>query len=76
MYRVLHLLLLALAVRPSSVVTSVDDEVLGTVVELAAEVAGEDSLGAVGVALLGVQRGTGYVRDHGVAATEGVLGGS
>lgn len=53
-----------------------DDEVLGAVVELAGEVAGEDGLGAVGVALLGVERGAGHVRDHGVASAEGVLGGA
>lgn len=51
-----------------------DDEVLGPVVVLAAEVAGEDGLGAVGVALLGVEGGAGHVGDHGVAAAEGVLG--
>lgn len=44
-----------------------DDEVLGAVVVLAAEVALEDGLGAVGVALLGVERGTGHVRNGGVA---------
>ena len=41
---------------------------------LAREVAGEDGLGAVGVALLGVERGTGHVGDHGVTAAPGVLG--
>ena len=50
-----------------------DDEVLGAVVVLAGEVAGEDGLDAVGVALLGVERGAGHVGDHGVAAVEGVL---
>lgn len=56
------------------VVTLVDDEILGTVVLLTREVAGEDSLGAISVALLSVERGTRHVGDHGVAAAEGVLG--
>ena len=66
--------LLALTVGLGGVVALVDDEILRAVVELAAEVAGQDRLGAVGVALLGVQGGTGHVGDHGVAAAEGVLG--
>ena len=44
-----------------------DDEVLGPVVVAAAEVRFEDGLGAGGVAGLGVERGTGHVRDGGVA---------
>lgn len=71
-----RLLLLTLAVGLGGVVTTVDDEVLGAVVELASEVALDDGLGAVGVALLGVQGGTRHVGDHGVAAAEGVLGSS
>ena len=51
-----------------------DDEVLGAVVVLAGQVALEDGLCALGVALLGVERGAGHVGDHGVAAAEGVLG--
>ncbi len=43
---------------------------------LAGEIAFDDSLGAVGVALLGVERGTRHVGDHGVAAVPGVLGGA
>lgn len=66
--------LLSLAVRLGGVVTTVDDEILGAVVELAGEVAGEDGLGAVSVALLGIERGAGHVGDHGVAAAKGVLG--
>jgi hypothetical protein len=66
--------LLPLAIGLGSIVTAVDNEILGAVVELAAEVAGKDSLGTVGVALLGIERGAGHVRDHGVAASEGVLG--
>lgn len=40
----------------------------------AGKVAVEDGLGAGGVALLRVDRRTGHVRHHGVAAAEGVLG--
>lgn len=66
--------LLALTVGLGGVITLVDNKILGTVVLLAREVAGENSLGAVGVALLSVERGTRHVGDHGVAAAEGVLG--
>lgn len=41
---------------------------------LAGQVGLQDSLGAVGVALLGIERSARHVGDHGVAATEGVLG--
>lgn len=41
---------------------------------LAGEITCEDGLGAVGVALLRVERGARHVRDHGVAAAPGVLG--
>lgn len=51
-----------------------DDQILEPVVVLAAEVAGEDGLGAGGVALLRVDGRAGHVRHHGVAAAEGVLG--
>lgn len=52
------------------------NQILRSVVELAREVAGKDSLGAIGISLLSIQRGTGHVGDHSVAATEGVLGSS
>jgi hypothetical protein len=45
----------------------VDDEILGPVVVAAAEVRVEDVLGALGVAGLGVERGTGHVRDGGIS---------
>lgn len=44
-----------------------NNEVLGPVVLATGEVRVEDGLGAGGVALLGVERGTGHVRDGGVA---------
>lgn len=66
--------LLTLAVRAGSIVTTVDDQVLGAVVVAAAQVALQDGLGAVGVALLGVEGGTGHVGGHGVAEAEGVDG--
>lgn len=54
-----------------------NNEVLGPVVLAAAEVGVEDGLGAGGVALLGVERGTRHVRDGGVAcgATPVLVGG-
>lgn len=68
--------LLALAIGLGGVVTAVDDEILGAVVVLAGEVAGQDGLGAVGVALLSVEGSTRHVGDHGVAAAKGILDGS
>lgn len=68
--------LLALAVGLGGVVALVDNQILGAVVLLAGEVAGQDGLCAVGVALLGIERGARHVGDHGVAAAEGVLGGA
>lgn len=68
--------LLALAIGLGGIVALVDNEILGAVVLLAGEVAGEDGLCAVGVAALGVERGARHVRDHGVAAAKGVLGGA
>lgn len=65
--------LLPLTVGLSGVVTLGDDEVLRPVVVLAGEVGLEDSLGAGGVALLGVDRGTGHVRNHGVSAAPGAV---
>ena len=56
-----------LAVSLGGVVTLVNNEVLGPVVLALGEVGFEDSLGAGGVARLGVERGTGHVRDGGVA---------
>jgi hypothetical protein len=52
----------------------VDDKVLGSVVELAGQIALDDGLGTLGVALLGVERGAGHVRHHGVTAAPGVGG--
>ena len=50
--------LLPLAVSLGGVVTGVYDKILRSVVKLAREVAGQDSLGAIGVALLGIERST------------------
>ncbi|KAI7092151.1 Formate [Hortaea werneckii] len=70
-----HLFLVTLAVSLGSVVALGDDQVLRPVVVLAAEVGLEDGLGAGGVALLGVERGTGHVGDGRVAAlAEGAVG--
>lgn len=69
----LSLSLVALAVCLCDVVAILDDEILRPVVVLAGEVAGENGLGAIGVALLRIQRGTRDMGNHGVAATPGVL---
>ena len=66
--------LLALTIGLGSVVSLVDNKILGTVVLLSGEVAGKDSLGTVGVTLLCIEGSTRHVRDHGVTATEGVDG--
>lgn len=67
-------LLLALAVGLGGVVAAVHNQILRAVVEAAAQVAVQNGLGAVGVALLGIQGSTRHVGDHGVSATKGVLG--
>lgn len=64
----------SLAVCLCNVVAILDDKILWPIVVLAGEVALENGLGAIGVTLLGIDRGTGHVRDHGVAAAPGVLG--
>lgn len=67
--------LLALTISLGGVVTTLDDEVLGLVVVLAAEVGLEQRLCAGGVALLGVDGGAGHVGHGGVAAAPGAVGG-
>ena len=57
--------LFTLAVRLGGIVALVDDEVLGAVVVLAGKVAGQDGLCAVGIALLGVERGGEQQRHDG-----------
>ena len=70
-------LLSPLAVSLGGVVTLVNNEVLGPVVVAAGEVGIKDGLGAGGVALLGVERSTGHVRDSSVTggATPVLVGG-
>lgn len=53
-----------------------DNQILGLVIEFTRQVALENSFGTGSIPLLGVERGAGHVRDHGVAAAEGVLGGT
>lgn len=67
--------LLALTISLGGVVSTLDDEVLGLVVVLAAEVGLEQRLCAGGVALLGVDGGAGHVGHGGVAAAPGAVGG-
>lgn len=67
----IHLfVVLAETVGAGSVLTLVDDEVLRAVVVATGEVALQDSLGALGVADLGVDGGTGHVGNHGVSTTQ------
>ena len=62
-------LLLPLTVRLGGIVTIVHDQIFGSVIESARKVRVEDSLGASGVALLGIERGTRHVWDGGVPAS-------
>ena len=57
-----------LAVSLGGIVTLVANKILGLVVLTSGEVALEDSLGASCVADLGVDRGTGHVRNHCVSS--------
>lgn len=61
------------AVGPGGIVTLVDNEVLGPIIEAAGEVAVQDGLGALGIANLGIDRATGHVRNHSIAAAPWVL---
>jgi hypothetical protein len=71
----IHLFLLTLTVRLGGIVTLMDDQVLRPVVLATAPVRVQDVLDTSGVALLGIDRGTGHVRNSGVATTPvGVLG--
>ena len=63
-----------LTVSLRSIITVVHNQILRSVVVLSAKIALQDRLGAISVSLLGVERGTGHVWDHGVSAAEGVLG--
>lgn len=68
------LFLSTLTIGLGGIVSGVDDQILGAVIKLATQVGLEDALGAISIALLGVERGSRHVRNHGVATTEGVLG--
>ena len=68
------LLALSLTVSLGGVVTTGDNKILRPVVVLAGPVALEDVLGTVGVTDLGVDRGTGHVRNHGVSTAPWVFG--
>jgi hypothetical protein len=67
--------LFALTVRLGSVIALVDDQVLGTVVVGTVEVFGQDLLDTCRITFLGVDRGTRHVRNGGVAAAPGGVGG-
>jgi len=67
--------LLPLAVGLGSVVATSDDEILRPVVVLAAEVGLEDGFGAGSVTLLGVDRSTRHVGNHGVSAAPAAVAG-
>lgn len=65
--------LLTHTVSFGNIVTSVDNKILVPVVIATREVAVQDLLGTLGVADLGIDRGTGHVGNHGVAAAPGAL---
>jgi len=67
------LLVRTLTISLGSVITSVNNQILWSVVVLATQIALQDSLGAVCVSLLGIEGGTGHVRNHCVSAAEWVL---
>lgn len=68
--------LLSLTIGLGGIVTLVDDQILRSVVFPSREVALQDGLGACGVSFLGIDGGSGHVRNHGVAASPWVLGSS
>ena len=67
------MLVTSLTISLGSVVALVDYQILEPVVLAAAEVAVQDGLGAVRVALLRIERSTAHMGDHGIPAAEGVL---
>jgi hypothetical protein len=68
--------LLSLTIGLGGIVTLVHDQIFRSVVFSSREVALQDGLGACGVSFLGVDGGSGHVRNHGVAASPWVLGSS
>ena len=71
---VLPLLLFPLTIGLGGIVTLVHNQIRRVVVLTAGEVAVEDALDTRSIALLGVDRGTGHVGNHGVAAAPWVGG--
>jgi len=69
-----RLFLRSLAISLGSVISILDNEILGSVIVASREVTLEDGLGTSGVALLGIDRGAGHMGNHGIATTPGVLG--
>lgn len=69
----MHLFLFSLTICLSGIVSLVDNEVLRAVIVTAREVALENGLGASGISLLGVDRGSRHVGNHGVATAPWVL---
>lgn len=65
--------LVPLAIGLSNVITAVNNEILVSIVMTAREVALENSLGALSVTDLCIDRGTRHVRNHGVATTPRAL---
>lgn len=68
------LLLVPLSVRLGGVVTLVHNQILRSVVFLAAEVRLKDALHTSSIAFLGIDGGTGHVRNRGVATAPWILG--
>ena len=67
------LYLVPLTISLGGIVTLVDNEIFRPVVVAAGEVALENSLGTSCIALLSIDRSTGHVRNHGIAAAPWVL---
>lgn len=70
------LLLVSLTIGLGGIVTLVHNQIFRSVVFSSREVALQDGLGACGVSFLGIDGGSGHVRNHGVAASPWVLGSS
>jgi hypothetical protein len=66
--------LFTLTICLGGVVTTVNNQVFRAVIVTSREVRVENSLGASGVSLLCVDRGTRHVGNHGIASAPGVLG--
>jgi hypothetical protein len=65
---------LPLAISLSRILAPLHNQILGSIIMLATQITLQNRLRAIGISLLRIQTRAGHVRDHGVSASEWVLG--